>query len=139
MAWRGVILLCCAIAIAAPAASQAFRAVNLYFVVPISRETFDVIEDRRTGARGYWCAAADYVRKAGLDGPRKRIFIETPRGASKTQAGRTGVVFTVAPGDDIRDTPPSYSVTVRNRGENLSVGHAHNFCFELLEERFDRF
>lgn len=113
--------------------------MNWLFVVPISPDTFEVIEDRGAGARGLWCAAADYVRAAGLDGPRKRIFVETPRGPSKTQPGRIGVVFTTNPADDIKDTPSSYSISVKRRGENLSVGHSHNFCFELLDERLERF
>lgn len=136
---RASIAFLCACALAAPAAGQAFRAKNWLFVVPINADTFEVIEDRGAGARGMWCAAADYAQAAGLDGTRKRLYVENPRGPSKTQPGRTGVVFTTNPGEDIKDTPSSYSVTVNRRGENLSIGHSLNFCFELLNERFERF
>lgn len=134
------ILCACASALATPvSAQQAVRTKNLLVVVPINQDTFEVLEARGAGARDMWCAAADYARAAGLDGLRRRLFIETPRGPSKTTAGQTGVVFTTNPGDDISDTPSSYSVTVNNRGENLSIGHAHEFCYDAFRERFDRF
>jgi hypothetical protein len=119
------------ILIALPAAA-AFRAVNRLVVVPISADSFEVLESRAAGAADIWCAAADYARRAGLDGPRKRMYVLEPRGPSRTTANAIGVVFTLNPGADIRDTPSSYSVSVKRRGENLSVGHALNFCYDRM-------
>ncbi len=127
-------------ALAAPVlAAPAYRAVNWLYVVPVSADTFEVIDDRGESARAIWCAAADYVRAAGLDGVRKRIYIVEPRGPSKTQPNVKAVMFTTNPDEEMANTPSSYSVSVNRRGENLGVGHAYNFCVSLLEERFDRF
>ena len=52
--------------------AETFRAVNRLYVVPVTPDTFEVIEDRGAGARGIWCAAADYVRTIGRDSTRKR-------------------------------------------------------------------
>ncbi|MGC3936448.1 hypothetical protein ACOTTU_01435 [Roseobacter sp. EG26] len=128
------------LAVALPSlAAQPFRAVNRLFVYPLSADTFEVIEDRGVGARGIWCAAADYTKAAGLDGARKRMYILEPRGPSKTVQGRMGVVYTLNPDDALRNTPTSYSVSVKRVGENLPVGHAYLFCEAFIEELFDRF
>ena len=60
------------------------------------------------------------------------MFITEPRGPSKTTANAIGVVFTTNPGDDIRDTGKSYSVSVKRRGENLGIGHAYDFCHDMM-------
>lgn len=129
----------CLFSMALPATSQAYRSVIWLYVVPITEDTFEVIEDGSIGPSEFWCAGADYARAAGLDGVRKRMYVETPRGPSKTRPGRMGVVFTTNPGDDIKDTPSSYSVTVKRRGENLSIAHARNFCHYIIEDEFNLF
>lgn len=121
------------ISLALPA-SATFRALNRLYVVPIDQNTFEVIEDRGAGATDIWCAAADYVRSAGLDGPRKRLYVLEARGQSKTKANAYGIVFTLDPSEDIRNTAPSYSVTVTRKGENLAISHAFDFCQDV---RFD--
>jgi hypothetical protein len=136
--WRVIRLLwigALAATIALPAAAASFRAINLLYVRPIDAVTFEVLESRGAGAADIWCAAADYARRAGLDGVRKRMYVTEPRGASRTTANAIGVVFTTEPDDALRDTPSSYSVTVTRRGENLGIGHAYDFC---QDARFDR-
>ena len=128
-----------AITVAAPVLAQTFRAVNRLYVVPLSADTFEVIEDRGVGGRGLWCAASDYVRAIGRDSSRKRMYILEPRGDAKTVPNRKSVVFTLAPDDKLRNTPPSYSVSVTRAGENLEVGHAYTFCQAIIDELFDRF
>jgi hypothetical protein len=122
----------CLIGLALPATAQSYRAINLLYVVPMSSDTFEVLESRGAGAADIWCAAADYARRAGLDAPHQRMFVEGPRGKSRTTANAIGVVFTTNPGEDIRDTGKSYSVSVKRRGENLGVGHAYNFCSDMM-------
>jgi hypothetical protein len=121
--------------IAAPAVAASFRAINLLYVRPIDAVTFEVLESRGAGAADIWCAAADYARRSGLDGVRKRMYVTEPRGPSRTTANAIGVVFTTEPDEELRDTPSSYSVSVKRRGENLGIGHAFDFC---LDARFDR-
>lgn len=139
MPMRYMAALICLLVLATPVAAKAFRSIIGLYVVPITATEFEVIEDGAISARDFWCAAANYARAAGLDGVRKRMYVETPRGPSKTSANRLGVVFTTAPGDDIKDTPSSYSVTVTNRGENLAISHAHSFCWNILEDEFGLF
>lgn len=122
-----------------PAIAADFRAINRLNVVPISADTFEVIEDHGAGASDIWCAASEYARAAGLDGVRRRMYVVDPRGPSKTRANEIGVVFTVNPDDEMRNSPTSYSVTVKRRGENLSIGHANEFCRNLLEDAFGQF
>jgi hypothetical protein len=128
------------VAVALPAmAASAYRSINWLIVIPVSADTFEVIDERGESARAIWCAAADYVRAAGLDGVRKRIYVVEPRGPSKTRANAVGVMFTINPDEEMAKTPSSYSVSVKRKGENLGVGHAYNFCESVLEERFERF
>ena len=122
-----------------PASAQSYLAVNRLDVVPMTQDTFEVIESRGAGASAIWCAAADYTIWAGRDGPRKRLYVLTPRGPSRTRAGATAVAYTLTPDDRLRNTPPSYSVSVRREGENLAVFHAHNFCDVFIDELLDRF
>ena len=52
-------------AFAATAASaQSYRAINYLVVVPLNATDFEVIEARGEGARGIWCAAADFAEHA---------------------------------------------------------------------------
>lgn len=120
-------------------AAQPFRAINRLFVVPIDPDTFEVIEDRGAGARDMWCAAADYVQAIGRDRPRLRLYVKEARGPSRTVPNRVGVVYTINPDEKLKNAPSSYSVTVKNVGENLDVGHARNFCDFFIEDLFDRF
>ncbi|ABG31414.1 hypothetical protein CEP88_18760 [Roseobacter denitrificans] len=136
---RALITALCCVALALPAAAQPYRAVNWLYVVPISQDSFEVLDDRWSSAKDFWCAAADYARASGLDGVRKRLYIVDPLGASKTTDGVKGVVFTVTPDDAMKNTPSSYSVSVKRRNENLAIGHAYNFCDNLLEEVFGGF
>ena len=132
----GATILTCVIATTSTAN---FLAINRLNVIPLDATTFEVIESRGAGAADIWCAAADYAQRAGLDAPRKRMYIESPRGPSRTVPNAKGVVFTTSPDDELRDSPTSYSVTVKRRGENLSISHAHQFCDRFFDDYFDRF
>jgi hypothetical protein len=136
-----VVLFClCISTVAVPAlAANAYRAINWLFVVPITADTFEVIEDRGEGAPGIWCAAADYAQAAGLDGVRKRLYVIEPRGPSRTQANAIGVSFTTNPDEKLAQSPSAYSVSVTRRGDNYAIGHAINFCSNPIEDVFDGF
>lgn len=131
-------LIFCALSASAVTA-QAYRAVNRLYVVPISSDTFEVIDDRGASAQALWCAGADYARRAGLDGIRKRMYVVEPRGQSRTRANVKAVTFTTNPSPELADSPSSYSVSVNRRGDNYDIGHAYNFCGSLIEDVFDRF
>lgn len=119
-------LLCIALPLAALAGS--YRAINTLTVAPLQNGDFEVIEAHGEGARGIWCAAADYVLSRTAHQARGRLYVITPRGPSVSGAGRIGVVFTTD-ADSLGGAPKtSYSVTTREKGLGLPIVQAHQFC-----------
>ncbi len=119
------------------AAAQAYRADNWLVVVPLNTHDFEVIEDHGEGARGIWCAAAEFAQNV-LGLPREdRLYVKTPRGPSVSGVGRKGVVFTTVSERVGTEAPRSYSVTVRRAGENLPSHHARQLCRDRLIEPKD--
>ena len=125
--------------LALPANAQGYQAVNWLTVVPLNPTDFEVIEARGEGARGIWCAAADFaIYRLGF--PRdRRIYIKTPRGPSISGTGRIGVVFTIDEASLGTSPKQSYSVTVRTKGLGLPVHHAHQFCRDYFLDLDDLF
>ncbi|WP_220799457.1 hypothetical protein [Roseobacter sp. OBYS 0001] len=136
---RAILTGLCCVFFSVPAGAQPYRAINWLYVVPVSQNSFEVIDDGRSSAKDFWCAGSDYARAFGLDGVRKRLYILDPLGDSKTTAGAKGVMFTVSPDDAMKNTPSSYSVSVKRGNENLAISHAYNFCDTLLDGVFGRF
>ena len=125
-------------AFAATAASaQSYRAINYLVVVPLNATDFEVIEARGEGARGIWCAAADFAEHALRRDRGGRIYVKTARGPSISGVGRKGVVFTTDP--NRLDQPPStsHSVSVRQVGQGLPIHHAAQFCKDYIIELED--
>ncbi len=112
------------------ASAQAFKALNSLDVVPLGGGNFEVIEANGEGARGMWCAAADYaMRRDPSNG--QRLYVKSARAASLSRSGRKGAVFTTFP--DNLDVQPSRSVTVSVEvaGQGLPLHHAIQFCREF--------
>jgi len=111
--------------IAVPASAQTFRAENQVDVVPTAGG-FAVQNGGGFGARGMWCAAADFARdRLGARGV-DRIYVRTGRTPGVGQ--RAPVEFTLDPAGL---TPSSVLIAgsgLRTPGANLSVDHAHIFC-----------
>ncbi|MDF3413150.1 hypothetical protein HKX54_01670 [Sulfitobacter sp. M57] len=128
-------LICAALPL--PALAQSYLAVNRLTVVPVSATAFEVIEGRGEGARGMWCAAADYVLNGQRQASNQRLYVQTPRGPSVTVAGRKGAVFTLDAGS-LPDGPKrSFSVTVSTAGVGLPLAHAIQFCKDYQIELQD--
>jgi hypothetical protein len=128
-----------ALALAAPASAEPFRALNRLHVVPLSADSFEVIEAYGEGGRGIWCAAADYTREIGRDAPKQRLFIAEGRGPAQTRPDRMSVVFTLVPNDDPATRPVFTWVTTRNVGASLPVFLAYTFCDDFREGPLFRF
>ncbi|KIN60404.1 hypothetical protein Z945_1375 [Sulfitobacter noctilucae] len=123
----------------ATAQVRSFEAVNHLQVIPISQTDFEVIESNGLGARGMWCAAADYLVNGPLNDTDGRLYVKTPRGPSVTVSGRTGAVFTLD-ASTLPDGPKrSYSVSVRTPGLGLPILHAFQFCKDYTIEVEDIF
>jgi len=132
------IMIIAALAALLPVAASAnsFKAYNNLAVVPLSGSAYEVIISRGEGARGVWCAAADYaVRRLGAQG---RIYIQEGRAPSRSVAGRSSVIFTT--NVDTLSVAPVRSVTLTTSqvGTGLPVNHAVQFCRGNNFEQSDR-
>lgn len=136
--WSFVILLAIS-AVSLPTASvaQSYQAINRLQVFPLGGGDFEVIEARGEGARGMWCAAADYVKARFGQGTTGRIYVKTARGPSVSRPGRKGVVFTLDPNSLAQPASQSLAVTVRSVGVGLPTNHALQFCRDYLLELDD--
>ncbi len=128
-------LICAALPL--PALAQSYLAINRLPVIPISATDLEVIEARGEGARGIWCAAADYTLRRNGQVPHQRLYVKEARGPSTRAAGRKGTVFTT----DVSSVPgggtQSVSVSVRTPGQGLPVVHAYQFCQDYQIELRD--
>lgn len=118
------------------AVGQTFKAVNQLTVVPLGNNAFEVIEAYGEGARGLWCAAADYTLDRGPT-KAKRLFVKSARGPSASVTGRKGVVFTTDEATLGVAARRSVSVSVRTPGLGLPVAHAYQFCKDYQIEPID--
>lgn len=123
--------------LAGMASAQSYTAVNRLQVVPLGGGAFEVIEARGEGARGIWCAAADYVLARDGRGGGKRVYIQRARGPSTVAQGRKGVVFTTNVNALNVEPRQSLSVSVRTAGVGLPVNHAVQFCQDYQIELED--
>ncbi len=120
-------LACIAAIAAAPVSAQAFRADNRVIVTPQSDGLFSVPSSGRFGARGAWCAAADYALDV-LNSPDKtRLYVRVPKA---TNSGP--VVFGTTPGSTTPTAVSGTTAALSVAGSNLSVGHAYQFCHDAL-------
>lgn len=111
---------------AAPLAAQTFIAEGKTRVTPVANG-IAVASDGGMGARGMWCAAADYaISRLGANGT-ERLYVVEPR----PRGSRAPVVFSL---DPTGLTPQRVRITggsTRVKGATLSVGHARSFCADF--------
>ena len=107
-------------AFAAAASAQSYRSVNNVAVTPVADGGFQVSTGNGYGARGMWCAAADYAQNSlGVSGTT-RVYIVGPR-----VSARSPVTFSTAPGNTAPVRVFSIGASLRQAGSNLSVDHAY--------------
>jgi hypothetical protein len=112
-------------AMVAPAQAQTFKAENGVKVEPAGNG-FLVTGDAGLGARGIWCAAADYARSNGGARDAQRLYIAKGRKAGLGQRGP--VAFTLDPSGLTPSSVLILGTSIAKAGANLSVGHAYSFC-----------
>jgi hypothetical protein len=120
---RSLTVAALAVALAAPVAAQTFRAENRVNVTAVAGG-FTVENGAGFGARGMWCAAADYARDVLDARGTQRIYVAEDRKMRQ----RGPVKFTL---DSAGLTPSSILIlgsSIRTAGANLSVDHAGQFC-----------
>lgn len=111
------------IALSSVAHAQTFKADNRVLVQPAGANSFAVPSGGRFGARGAWCAAADYAMDVLGQRGTARIYVQKPL-ASPSAA----VVFGLDPAGASPASVTSTSAALRVAGSNLSVDHAFQFC-----------
>lgn len=111
-----------ALVVLLPSAATAFRAENRVDVIP-GPAGFTILDGGGFGARGMWCAAADYALKALRAPATARLYITGPRTTS-----RGPVVFSLDPGSVVPVPVFLVGASLRRPGATLSVAHALTFC-----------
>lgn len=122
---RAAVVLACAAIAAAPLNAQTYQTENRV-TVSLATGGFDVPGGGEHGARGIWCAAADFARQVRGAAGTDRLYIAQAR-----QPGfgpRPPVRFTL---DKSGLTPVPVTLvglSLRTVGSVLSVDHAGAFC-----------
>lgn len=113
------------VSFALPATAETFKAKNRVEVKPVAGG-FEVLGDAGFGARGMWCAAADYARRALKAKGGDQLYVAQPRTPGLGQRG--SVVFTIDPAGLTPSSVLILGSSLRTQGARLSVGHAYQFC-----------
>ncbi|QUJ75192.1 hypothetical protein KDD17_09150 [Sulfitobacter albidus] len=116
-----------ATALASGAAAQDFRAANDVIVTPVAGG-FAATSDAGLGARGYWCAAADYAKSVRGAANGARLYIKGTRARGLGQ--RAPVVFTLDPAGLEPQPATILGASLSRPGSTLAVGHAIGFCVD---------
>lgn len=114
-----------ALGAAGPTSAQSFKAENRVLVTPLADGLFSVPSATDMGARGTWCAAADYAMDVLGASGTSRIYVRVP---PQTNSGP--VVFGMTPGNAAPVGVVGLSAGLRSVGGNLSVDHAFQFCYD---------
>jgi hypothetical protein len=127
--------------IAGPQMAQAFVPSQDLPVLqlPDSR-AFEVVQQHAAGPRQVWCAAGEHARDVLRLPTATRLYIARGRAASDLANGRITIRFSpdpVAPTGPQQDSP--YTVSLRDVGFSLSIGHALSYCNDRIDDIFDRF
>ena len=110
---------------ALPASAQDFRAVNRVDVTPVDGG-FQTADGAGFGARGMWCAAADYARNALNARSNARIYVVGLR-----QSFDAPVTFSLDQGGNDPKQVLILARSLRVAGANLSLAHAQGFCADV--------
>lgn len=103
--------------------AQAFRSRNGLEVNPISDTVFEVVDNGRTFGPGYWCAAADYARRALRMPWLATLYVHRGLGWAETANRRPSVQFSSeGSGKGI------VSLGVPSTGDAMSVQRANTMC-----------
>lgn len=123
--FRPLMLALSVAAFAGSASAQVFQAENRVLVTPAGGNSFAIPSGGHFGARGVWCAAADYARDVLGQPGTARLYVQQPK---TTPSGV--VVFGLDPAGAQPAAVSSTSAALRAAGSNLSIDHAVQFCVD---------
>jgi len=106
------------VAAASVASAQSYVADNRLAVQPVASGGFAVPTNGRFGARGAWCAAADYAKEALGKSGTTRIYVQQP-----LASGGRSVVFGLDPAGASPSSVSSTSAALRV-GDPVLLGRA---------------
>lgn len=109
--------------LAGAAQAQTYRADNRVTVTGLGNATFSVPSAGKFGARGAWCAAAEYALEVLGASGTNRLYVQQPK---TTNSGP--VVFGLTPGGTTPVGVQGTTSALRTAGSNLSIDHAFQFC-----------
>lgn len=110
---------------ATAATAQDFRAENRVTVTPVEGG-FQIADGAGFGARGMWCAAADYANDVLNARSNARIYVVGPRLSFDAP-----VTFSLDPAGNDPKQVMILSQSLRVAGANLSLAHAQSFCADV--------
>ena len=119
---RLLLAICLSITFAAPLSAQNYRAPEGVVVSAVA-DGFAVTDGGGFGARGVWCAAADYAQTELGAGITTEVYIIQPR-----TSGRGAVIFSTDPAGVVPQQVFITGLSLRQSGARLNVGHALGFC-----------
>jgi len=115
--------------VATPLAASAFEAVTDVTVTPV-QNGYSVPDGGGYGARGVWCAAAEYARSELRLPATSRLYIVSPR-----TSPRGPVVFSAEPQGTARNSVFITGQSLRQPGASLNLTHALTFCADAKSPR----
>lgn len=116
-----------AVSVAVLAASADARIIQ-NSVLPLNNTTFEVIGDRSSAAKDYWCSAGDFAISQLRTSAAQRIYVVRTLAPSENVGGQKSVIFSLTPPEGV-DTTPGFNVTVKTLGDNMNASMARNYCF----------
>ncbi len=105
-----------------PALAAGFRAENHVTVRSVG-DRFVISDGGGFGARGMWCAAAEFARENLSASGEQRLYIVGARTGL-----RAPVTFSLTPGELSPMPVVIVGLSLRQAGSNLTVDHAYGYC-----------
>ncbi len=123
-------LACLLPVVLAPALAQAVglgvRPAFRTTVTPLQDGTFEVAAIGTSAPVAYWCGIGDYAIRTLRTSATQRIYVSKPY-----ERGVRTVQFSLTPPEG-GDTGPSYSITVRTVGANMTAASAQGYCWDNI-------
>ncbi|MGI9367809.1 MAG: hypothetical protein ACR2O2_03130 [Ruegeria sp.] len=108
---------------------QAGTAKNGYKALPVDNNIFEVVPGSRQDIDGYWCAAADFARRAMGAGWQQSMYVVRGYGPSVTTGRRTAVQFALDPqAAGITPREPGGVISGFQVGDSMSVQRGNGLC-----------
>ena len=136
-----LLLICAGSGLVQTGQAQAFPGqIDLTVIAVPGSSAFEVVEEHGAGPRQIWCAAAEHARDAARLPTAQRLYIARGLAPSELAGGRKTVRFSPTPvaAEGPRQDGP-LTITLRDVGASLSIGHALSYCDDRIEDLFDRF